>query len=310
MSDQKQSQISSPTKEDVSKKVLGAMGRSFNSDSTINWLRNMSEDVSPAESLLQGDEPPFMTMLSCVDTLFDHFQRYASTYEYDLRNDTSNDDLKFECNRPDFTKPSEGGKFQGTLATSRWALLIEAEPERIYAFIVPTENIHEFSTRREHYSPFFELHATESVRGHIWAAGPDVISFEHLSFIAKKLFARLVRISNRQASELEPFSVDIPKQAPGGSILGQTLHRIRYAATTDNARQVLQDSGKRTDEAFTELLCMLEQDHQELTKAGIAALRSGNDELKSGLSSRTVLLTETMKSLRPIAETWHKVSKE
>ncbi len=298
--------------EEVSKKVLGSLGRSFTSDATINWLKNLSEDVSPAESIaVQSAEPPYMTVLSCVDTIFDHFQRYAFAYEYN-RSEQLNvaDMMEVQCERPDFTRTTDSKvKFRGHIATDKWALVIVAEAEKILAYMMKLELVEMFDLRREHYQPFLEVYATESERGLIWKAEGQTLYFEHLSFIAKKLFARLVRVSKGEASELEPFKIEIPEpNAPRRSVLGQTLNRIRYAAATDNSDQVLRETMDRTDNALTELICMLEQDLQEFTKMGIMALRSGNSELQKKLSERTKMLTELTRDLKPLIEHWRESS--
>lgn len=292
---------------EVSKRVLQSMG-SFSSDATINWLKNVTEDVSPDQALLQeqNDEPPYMTMVCCVDTLFDHFQRYHWEYNKSQEDEA----LKIHCSRPDFgSNIDEKVKCQGHLKTKEWALLIEAEEYKILAYIVKSDFLKDFGARREHHTPFMEINGQDSDYGILWRAGGTVIYFDHLSFIAKKFFARLLRVSKGEASELEPFKIEIPKDNKNPNALGNVLSRIQCASNAENADQFLGETWERTTNALTTLQVLIQQDLQEMTKMGIMALRKGDSELNQKLTVRTKVLTDINNKMMPIVQFWNENSR-
>jgi len=194
------------TSGQLAKKILNSLRKSHApSEDTLSWLKNVTEDVPVSfreGNLYTGESQPF-TMSYIIDKLFDDFQRYA--YEFNL--DADEDSLIQRCERQLPNAPND--KAYGYLATKTWAIVVQGEQSVIRAFLIPMGFIKEFYTRRGNFTPFMEMYeATEN--GHVvWKVEDCAIHTDELAIIDKKLFARLVRVVRGQASELEPFRLNL-----------------------------------------------------------------------------------------------------
>lgn len=186
----------SPT-EELSQLILGSM-RTFSGEETVAWLKNVSEDVPQGEEAASAKLNLSQTQLA--DNLFDHFDRYAREFN---RQNVRSTNLIVKVNRPAFNATRD--HFYGSLTVQEWGLVISGEGERVLGHVVRAEFVPDFHARRHEFVPFVELEGMAEPSGMFWRVEGDEIKTALLPVIAKKLFARLIRVAKGEANELEPF---------------------------------------------------------------------------------------------------------
>jgi len=268
---------------DASKKILDSMKKkTFSGEETIAWIKNIKENIATAPVIQQKQH---LTMLSCMDTLFDHFQRYA----YELAHaETFSIDVR--CERPNFS--SHVQRCYGYISSSDFGLVLEGEPERIRAFIVPAAFVAGFEGRRNDFMSFMELLGRADSGGIFWEIEGGTIGFDHLPIIAKKLFARLVRVSRGEASELEPFMLNL-----AGALKPAPPADVAESMTTVVNRVFDRNKNSISTSCFL-LVREIDAEIEALTKIGVKVLQSQNLELMPRVMKRT----ESLRQFRQMAQ--------
>lgn len=293
-----------PTQQDVAKQVLGSLTHDSSGAETKAWLMNIREDLAVANQASGSDVSPHMTMLSCIDTLFDHLQRYT----FDYNRTEKNPDLWIECLRPDYGRFGEGSvKCVGHLTTAKFSLFITATTEKIRAFIVPAEFKKDFQSRIQDFTPFLEMFSTEDQGSLIWRVEGSVLLFEHLSVIAKKLFARLLRVTKGEASELEPFTLGLASEPV--SLLSQT-QRIKAAAMPVDVDEMFAQNYVIMASALSELSAMVGEELQYYNSFGVKAIQSEIPNLAPRAVNRTKALRELKEKIDQLSDQWKTIAKD
>ncbi|MGD9679560.1 MAG: hypothetical protein AB7W16_00135 [Candidatus Obscuribacterales bacterium] len=285
-------------KENVAEKLLaGIENRGYTGEQTIAWLRNVSEDVDAGPVSTNEDLIPHMTMLSCVDTLFDHFLRYCLQYN---RAETDAN-ARVDYSRPVYGQDSVGTlNCTGRLNTSRWSMVVDGQVQNISVYLVPP-SVTDARSKASEYPPILELKASQDRGGLIWKADSSVIIFDHLPVIAKKLFARLIRVAKGQVQGNESFDLGLEKEK--AAQLGQT-QKIRAAALPENIDQLLEINHVSMAYAFGELIGMLDADLEQMMKMGVQALRSGDKDANEKLTRRTKALSVIKNQVKAMSDAW------
>jgi len=287
-------------RENVAEKLLaGIENRGYTGEQTIAWLRNVSEDVDAGPVSTSEDLIPHMTMLSCVDTLFDHFLRYCLQYN---RAETDAN-ARVDYSRPVYGQDSMGTlNCTGRLNTARWSMVVDGQTQNISVFLVPP-SVTDARAKASEYPPILELRASEDRGGLIWKADSTstVIVFDHLPVIAKKLFARLIRVAKGQVQGNESFDLGLEKEK--AAQLGQT-QKIRAAALPENIDQLLEINHVSMAYAFGELIGMLDADLEQMMKMGVQALRTGDRDANEKLTRRTKALSVIKNQVKAMSDAW------
>lgn len=196
------------TSDDLSKKILGGLQGKFTGEETAHWIADVNKEPTAAVKKTHS-EPVHLTSVAFLDKLFDDFQRYA----FELANADTTDKRDVVINRPvapaTASQPSESLViFQGTLVTEPWALVMQAQANKIHAYIVTTENLPTFSGRESFFSSYIDIDATVEDGETVWKVDGQLILDSMLSYLSKKLFGILIRVALGTALPAERFSMD------------------------------------------------------------------------------------------------------
>ncbi len=196
------------TSDDLSKKILGGLQGKFTGEETAHWIADVNKEPTAAVTKTHS-EPVHLTSVAFLDRLFDDFQRYA----FELANAETVDNNHVVITRP--TAPATTNQpaeslviFQGTLVTEPWALVMQAQAQKIHAYIVPIENLSTFAGRESFFSSYMDLDATTEDGETVWKVDGQVILDSMLSYLSKKLFGILIRVANGTALPADRFSMD------------------------------------------------------------------------------------------------------
>lgn len=272
--------------DQLSQKILGSMKKkTFSGEETIAWLKDINENIGATTSNNRDKEKQHLTMLSCIDTMFDHFQRYV--FEL-MQTQPTDKDYELHCQRPNYSLAVN--RCYGYLSNKNIGLVVEGEPELIRAFIIPAAFLADFEARRNDFTPFMEMSGRSDSGGVVWEIEGGPIVFSDLPVIAKKLFARLVRVIRGEASELEPFTLDlaesVSKAAPAESI----------AVVVD---QVFEQNKTSISAACTGLLLAIDQEIDILVKTGVRAMQL---QKNMELTPRIIKRKNSLRALQQMAE--------
>jgi hypothetical protein len=140
---------------------------------------------------------------------------------------------------------------------------------------------------------FMEMVGRADSGGTFWEIEGGTIGFDHLPIIAKKLFARLVRVVRGEASELEPFVLNLAgvlkqPQAPADSA-------EPIAAVVD---RVFQKNKSTIAAVCAGLVSAIDQEMDIVAKTGVKVLHSQNIDLMPRVMKRT----ESLRTFRQIAQ--------
>lgn len=196
------------TSDDLSKKILGGLQGKFTGEETAHWIADVNKEPTAAVTKTHS-EPVHLTSVAFLDRLFDDFQRYA----FELANAETVDNNHVVITRPTApvttNQPAESLViFQGTLVTEPWALVMQAQAQKIHAYIVPIENLSTFAGRESFFSSYIDLDATTEDGETVWKVDGQVILDSMLSYLSKKLFGILIRVANGTALPADRFSMD------------------------------------------------------------------------------------------------------
>lgn len=263
------------TTEELSKLILGSM-KSFSGEETVNWLKNVSENVPKGNVAGAASRTAHLTQAACIDTLFEHFQRYALQFN---RQYPRNPEIHVHCSK--VVHDAHGEDFYRILSTQEWGLALVAEPHKISSFVVRSQFIPDFAIRRINFAPFLEMQEATEGGEPVWYVEGDAISEELLPVIAKKLFARLIRVARGEASELEPFLLQLKEISPA-------------ERATSSFEQTMNTHKKVIVAVCVEMLKILDDEHEKLSAAGIKTIQGGQMDL----AQKVMKQAEDLKGLR------------
>jgi hypothetical protein len=268
--------------EAISKKFKNVKKPQSGED-TIAWIKDINENLET--HVVAGlDDEPYMTMLCAIDTLFDHLQRY--TFEFNQSDE--NTDLVVQCERPNYGAYVH--RCYGNLNSGAFGIIVLGEKEKIRAYVVPTVEWPNFDARLNEYTPFMEMSAREESGGLLWQLEGLTIFFVHLPIIAKKVFARLVRVARQQATGKEPFELNLygAEMAPNAD-KDEALYMILNRA--------LKQMEHNISNSCSNLLLAIDQELENTKKLSVRVLKE-NPELMPRLIRRT----EALRTYRNMTE--------
>jgi len=206
--------------EELSQRILDSLP-SFTGEETKRWIINMKDEVDPANEapkLSSGGKATEMRIstVALVDKMFDDFGRYY--FEYNKS--TSNPDLRINCQRPDEIKQDKtSGNWdatvihcEGHLNTQKWALMVHAEPDKVVAYICPSDFVVGFKKRRRDFKPFAEIISRFEKGKQFWECDGYSVSYDVLPKLSKLIFEGLVRVARGEVSDQEPLSLGPKKK--------------------------------------------------------------------------------------------------
>lgn len=203
---QRPAQNQSSPSEGLSRRILSAL-KPFTGEDTNRWLAQLGED--PAIGLAAQAPPNSRVMnsqltINTLDLMFDNFQRYA----FEFNKNAAGTNLQISCERPAKLKHKMDnfGNLkeisQGYISTRFWAMVIAAEEERIGVFIIPIEFQVGFNPYTASFLPVMDLRMAAACEERYWIASDETITFQHIHFLARKLFSTLVKVAS---GELNPY---------------------------------------------------------------------------------------------------------
>lgn len=197
--------------DELAKRILASVSQSFSgSEQTMNWLKNVDENVSAGAIGDQtGQQPIILSMVAIIDKLFDDFQRYA----FQFNQTEPNRDYVITCNRAEPKRSADGRQgYDGFLQNSAWAMLIHGEPNLIRATFVSPRFLYEDENRRPVVMPFLEFNGAGNPGNQVWKLNDHPIQFAHLPAISKAMFARMIRVSRGEVGENERLPISFEEQ--------------------------------------------------------------------------------------------------
>ncbi|HEY9783936.1 MAG TPA: hypothetical protein V6D17_00950 [Candidatus Obscuribacterales bacterium] len=271
--------------EELSKLILGSM-KSFTGEETVNWLKNVSENVPKGSGLASGKKM-HLSQMSCIEALFEHFQRYALQFN---RQHPRNPELQVQILKSQMG--THGDVLYRVMSTSEWGLALVAEPGKIVAVIMRAEFIPDFYARRANFAPFMEMQEATELGQTVWYVEGDPVSEDLLPVIAKKLFARLIRVVRGEASELEPFFLqlkDLSAQERASSYVEQAMsvHSQTVVAVC------------------LEFLKLLDEELETLSAVGVKAIQNGQLDLAPQILKMTDNLKKMREGIAHAIREWH-----
>ena len=200
-----------PSKDEVvSKKILGSIKGKYTGDSTRSWIANLDADPSATKQAIEGD-PIHLSSIACLDQLFDDFQRYG----FEIANSAIGDEITVLCARPSIPLTSAKSPLddtpvivQGLLTTGTWALVMQAQINKVRAFIVPQEYIESFPGRESFFTTYMEMDAFHDKGVTVWKIYDQLVLDSMLPYMSKKLFGNLLRVTKGEDLHAELFSLE------------------------------------------------------------------------------------------------------
>lgn len=199
MSEQERKQMAG----NLQKRILDSMNNSFMSPQTVAWLSNMNEDLRMT-GLVNQSLDTVLDYVVIADKIFDEFQRYAFQYNQS----EPNNNFITSVRRPTQVSSS---KYEGFVFNGQSAMIVTAEPKSIKLSFTLPRFVYEQAELRDQTAPFMTFVAEESAKGEIWKLDDVALNFALLSVIAKKIFARFIRVARGEILENEPLKLDLSK---------------------------------------------------------------------------------------------------
>lgn len=231
-----QNRDSQGSQPDVNKSA-NAGQKKFAGEATGKWMANIKAEPPATKTVLQGD-PLRDSSIVCLDKFFDDFERYTT----ELATRETNV-AKIICNRP--KAPTTAAKpqlsdtlviFQGSIITGQWALVMQAEVAKINAYIVPAEYLNAFPGRKAFFTTFMEMDAGRDKGQTVWTIDDQLVLDSMISYISKKLFGTLIRVSTGSELRKEYFSLDSLNTLPDETVVDNSAlpERLKQSEHTLN----------------------------------------------------------------------------
>lgn len=208
------------TEDDLKEKILSSVSQAFTGEETNRWMVALQEEsVGKAEEpVVTGstDNKLNENMASVVDRLFDNFKRYAFEFNRSLEHR----EHVVNCERPssmrsqaDYTDMGQPIRFCiGHISTRDWALVVQAEENRVRAFITPIKFLVGFRPDQKDFEPYVELLLVRDRVGNsrqmIWTIDGQALALESIPALSRRFFGQLVKVSRGEANNTETFVFD------------------------------------------------------------------------------------------------------
>jgi len=208
------------TEDELKDKILSSVREAFTGEETSRWIVAMqAESVSQAdESVATGssDNKLNENMAALVDRFFDNFKRYAFEFNRSLEHR----ELVVNCERPasmrsqaDYTEMGDPIRFCiGHISSRDWALVVQAEENRVRAFIAPIKYLVGFQPDQRDFEPYVDIKLIKdkvgSVRQMVWSIDEQALAFESIPALSRRLFGQLVKVTRGEATNNEKFVFD------------------------------------------------------------------------------------------------------
>lgn len=208
------------TEDDLKEKILSSVSQAFTGEETNRWMVALQEEsVGKAEEpVITGstDNKLNENMASVVDRLFDNFKRYAFEFNRSLEHR----EHVVNCERPssmrsqaDYTDMGQPIRFCiGHISTRDWALVVQAEENRVRAFITPIKFLVGFRPDQKDFEPYVELLLVRDRVGNsrqmIWTIDGQALALESIPALSRRFFGQLVKVSRGEANNTETFVFD------------------------------------------------------------------------------------------------------
>jgi hypothetical protein len=208
------------TEDDLKEKILSSVSQAFTGEETNRWMVALQEEsVGKAEEpVVTGstDNKLNENMASVVDRLFDNFKRYAFEFNRSLEHR----EHVVNCERPssmrsqaDYTDMGQPIRFCiGHISTRDWALVVQAEENRVRAFITPIKFLVSFRPDQKDFEPYVELLLVRDRVGNsrqmIWTIDGQALALESIPALSRRFFGQLVKVSRGEANNTETFVFD------------------------------------------------------------------------------------------------------
>lgn len=279
MSRQEQSRLA----ENLQKRILRSMNNSFVSPQTVAWLRNMNEDVSLTNS--SGHSPDMvLNWIVIVDKLFDEFQRYAFQYNQNEPNNSFIVSVR---------RPAPGGtdqqKYEGFVFNSQSSMLVTAKPKSVKVGIVPPRYLYEQEEYRTDPVSFLTIRAENTDAEEVWNLDGTILQYGQLPKIAKKVFARLIRVTRGECSEGEPLKIEFSTKDKSSESQQSEHQPSRIDIITECILQILEN---------------LDAEIVDVEREGMAALKAKDLEKDKLLYNQSEALRSLRKKGAEFAQQW------
>lgn len=208
------------TEDDLKEKILSSVSQAFTGEETNRWMVALQEEsVGKAEEPVvtgSSDNKLNENMASVVDRLFDNFKRYAFEFNRSLEHR----EHVVNCERPssmrsqaDYTDMGQPIRFCiGHISTRDWALVVQAEENRVRAFITPIKFLVGFRPDQKDFEPYVELLLVRDRVGNsrqmIWTIDGQALALESIPALSRRFFGQLVKVSRGEANNTETFVFD------------------------------------------------------------------------------------------------------
>ncbi|MBP6744285.1 hypothetical protein KA344_03585 [bacterium] len=209
------------TEDDLKEKILSSVSHAFTGEETNRWMVALQEEsVSKAEEPVvtgSNDNKLNENMASVVDRLFDNFKRYAFEFNRSLEHR----EHVVNCERPSSMRSQAdysdiGGQpirfCIGHISSRDWALLVQAEENRVRAFITPIKFLVGFRPDQNDFDPYVELllvrDRVANSRQMIWTIDGQPLALESIPALSRRFFGQLVKVTRGEASSTERFVFD------------------------------------------------------------------------------------------------------
>ncbi|MBA3992416.1 MAG: hypothetical protein C0469_02745 [Cyanobacteria bacterium DS2.3.42] len=280
--------------EDLSRKVLSSLNKSFVGDQTMAWLQNVNENVDSNATATATLEDPLcqLSMVALMDTLFDDFNRYA--YQYNQTEE--NRSFVVTCRRPAGDGTLDPSKmYQGYLQNSVWGMHARGDTKSVRFSFIPPKFLYEDETNRPAIPAFIELAIQMFKEGPGWAVDGKPLRSSQVPSLSKKIFARLVRVSRGDVSETEPLVFDAVAEKAAEQVMPGEL-----AAPVQSPAETITYSLLAVMDAIDAEVVSMQQE-------GITAMRSGGMEAVMPIMKRTEALRALRESTAGVAREWAKL---
>lgn len=209
------------TEDDLKEKILSSVSQAFTGEETNRWIVALQEEsTSKAEEPVvtgSSDNKLNENMASIVDRLFDNFKRYAFEFNRSLEHR----EHVVNCERPSSMRTQAdysdiGGQpirfCIGHISSRDWAFLVQAEENRVRAFITPIKFLVGFRPNQRDFEPYVELLLVRDRVGNsrqmIWTIDGQALALESIPALSRRFFGQLVKVTRGEASSSERFVFD------------------------------------------------------------------------------------------------------
>jgi len=283
--------------DELVKRILASVSQSFSgSEQTMNWLKNVNENVPAKLDSEESEQPIVLTMVTIVDKLFDDIQRYA----FQFNQIEPSRDYVVTCKRPEaIDYQTARQRYEGYCQNSKWAMLIHGEPNLIRATFVTPRFLYEAEDQRPVVAPFLELKGDGSLRHPVWKLNEHIVQFGHLPALSKAMFARIIRVSRGEVAATDRLIVNFDEQSKSKTPAPEEAH----GNVRDQKFEALTN-------AIINLLESIDSLFPDLQKEGMVALqKDGMDVLQCVMKQ-----SECVQSLRQrasvMAKDWAEIVRD